>query len=157
MIQIELVCIGKIQFDYLSKGIEDYSKRINHFCKFNIHILPEIKGKMEISELKLKEEKLFEQYLKNKSGKIILLDEKGKTWTSRQFADWLDIEQNNGSKSIIFLIGGAYGFTDKMKKEADIILSFSALTYSHQLIRLIFTEQLYRIFTILKNIPYHNE
>jgi len=156
--KVKLLMVGKTSEDFLKTGIEMYSNRIKHYIKFEIVIIKDIKtGKnMPSKTIKTKEE---EQILKHvtKDDLLILLDEKGKLLNSIGFSKHIENKINSGIKSIIFLIGGAYGFSENIYKRANEKVSLSKMTFSHQLIRIIFCEQLYRAFTIIKGEPYHNE
>jgi len=155
---ISLFFVGKTSFDYLEKGISEYEKRIKRYIKFEIKIIKDIKTGKNMSPqiVKQKEgEKIIKQ-LKD-SDFIILLDENGKQYTSREFAGFINNKMITGVKHIIFVIGGAFGFSEEIYKRANAKLSLSKMTFSHQPIRLLFTEQLYRAFTIIKGEPYHND
>lgn len=155
---ITLCWTGKTQPDYLKKGIDLYVKRIQHFTNLEIRECKETKGIEEPSKIIMREEKEFRTLLyKIKPSATILLDERGKTFNSLSFAKWLEKKQLSVSSSICFIIGGAYGFSDLFKNESDELISLSQLTYSHQMARLIFVEQLYRAYCIINNLPYHHE
>jgi 23S rRNA (pseudouridine1915-N3)-methyltransferase len=156
--KIKLYCIGKTNLDFVDEGIRLYQNRIAHFIDFELIYLPDIKNtkNMPVSELKKKEGLLI---LKNivSNDFLCLLDENGLTYSSELFAKLLEKKIDIGTKSMIFVIGGAYGFSEEIYQKADMKLSLSKMTFSHQIIRLIFMEQLYRAFTIIKGIPYHNQ
>jgi 23S rRNA (pseudouridine1915-N3)-methyltransferase len=158
MMKIKLYCIGKTNLDFIDEGIRLYQNRLAHFIDFEIIYLPDIKNtkNMPVSELKKKEGLSI---LKNISQNdlLCLLDENGLTHSSEIFAKLLEKKIDQGTKSMVFVIGGAYGFSDEIYQKADMKLSLSKMTFSHQVIRLIFMEQLYRAFTIIKGIPYHNQ
>jgi 23S rRNA (pseudouridine1915-N3)-methyltransferase len=155
--KIEIWCLGKTHMSYIKEGINDFSKRLSHYCNFDIiehenHKL----GKSENPDsLKDKEADIILKKLEEKDY-LILLDEKGKEFDSIEFSGFLEKLPNISSKKTVFLIGGAFGFSKKMYERANFKISLSKMTYSHQLIRLIFAEQLYRGFTIIKNEKYHN-
>ena len=150
--------IGKTDISYIRQGIDDYQKRIGHFIDFTIIDLPEIKQTKNFSPelIRQKEGELLIKNL-NKIDICILLDEKGAEYNSRGFSDFLKKILNQGGKHIGFVIGGAYGFSEQVYKLAHFEISLSKFTFTHQMVRLIFVEQLYRAFTILKGIPYHND
>ena len=153
--KIKLLIIGKTNEKYLAEGISVYASRLSHYLPFEIEIIPETKGKQDIS---VQKEKEGEQILKRiKQGEhLVLLDEKGKMMTSVQFSNYIGQKMNTGNKALVFVIGGAFGFSEKVYRAANDAISLSSMTFSHQMVRLIFTEQLYRAMTILKNEPYHH-
>jgi 23S rRNA (pseudouridine1915-N3)-methyltransferase len=156
--KIKLYCIGKTNLDFVDEGIRLYQNRITHFIDFEIIYLPDIKNtkNMPVSELKKKEGlSILKNILSNDF--LCLLDENGLTHSSEIFAKLLEKKIDQATKSMVFVIGGAYGFSEEMYQKADLKLSLSKMTFSHQIIRLIFMEQLYRAFTIIKGIPYHNQ
>ena len=153
----ELWAIGKTNERYLEEGMELYRKRLAHYLKFGLEILPDIKkaGKMNSEQLKNKEGETVLQRLKA-GDYLVMLEESGKQYTSESFAGFLDHRMQLSHKRIIFLIGGAFGFSPELYARADGKLSLSQMTFSHQMVRLFFLEQLYRAMTILNNEPYHN-
>ena len=153
----ELWAIGKTNERYLEEGMELYHKRLAHYLKFGLEILPDIRkaGKMSPEQLKNKEGEAVLQRLKT-GDYLVLLDESGRQYTSESFAEFLSHKLQLSYKRIIFLIGGAYGFSPGLYARADGKLSLSRMTFSHQMVRLFFLEQLYRAMTILNNEPYHN-
>ena len=155
--KIALITIGKTREQYLIDAINDYIKRISHYNKFDLFELPSVKNasKLSVSEQIIFESKLIVKQLK-KTDYVILLDEKGQDFSSIKFANKLNNWFCIGKKRLVFVIGGAYGISKSLDNLANIKLSLSKMTFSHQIIRLIFLEQLYRAFTILKNEPYHN-
>ncbi|MGE5355914.1 MAG: 23S rRNA (pseudouridine(1915)-N(3))-methyltransferase RlmH [Deltaproteobacteria bacterium] len=154
---LELWCIGKTHFDFVNKGVEEFEGRIKHYIKFKIEYIDAYRQKNGDKPLNVKE-KEGELILKkiNQSDYLILLDENGKIFDSVGFADYIEKKLFSVGKKLIFLIGGAYGFSPKIYERANDKISLSRMTFSHQLIRLIFSEQLYRAFTIIKNEKYHN-
>lgn len=156
--KLSLFFTGKTSFKYLDIGISDYEKRIKRYIDFEIKIIKDFKASksMPAKTVKIKE---GEQILKhiNKSDFLVLLDEKGKMFTSREFAQFIHNKQNTGTRHLVFLVGGAYGFSEEIYKRANAKLSLSKMTFSHQPIRLLFTEQVYRAFTLIKGEPYHND
>ncbi len=154
---IELWCVGKTRFDFVSKGIEEFANRLKHYTNFNIVYIDDVKkSKKENSSIIKKRE--GEQILKSLKGDeiLILMDEHGKEMDSVKFAGFIENKMVYSGKKMVFLIGGAFGFSQEVYSRADFKLSFSQMTFSHQLIRLCFVEQLYRAFTIIKNEKYHN-
>ena len=154
---IKLLAIGKTDNKELTSLIDTYKSRLNHYIKFEFEIIPDLKKAKNLSENEQKQ-KEGELILKkvSSSDALILLDEKGKQFSSLNFADYLQKQMNTGLKQLIFVIGGPYGFSDDVYKKANGKISLSKMTFSHQMVRLFFIEQLYRGFTILKNEPYHH-
>ncbi|NOT36058.1 MAG: 23S rRNA (pseudouridine(1915)-N(3))-methyltransferase RlmH [Saprospiraceae bacterium] len=154
--EFQLWWTGKTAFKYLEDGIHDYKSRVGKMCRFTIH---EFKGTKSIKNpeliMEMEENDMYKKLQKNDY--VILLDEKGKKFTSQNFATEISRLQTLSNPRVTFVIGGAYGFSEKFKKNANYLLSFSDFTMSHQLIRLVFMEQLYRAFTIINNKPYHND
>ena len=155
--KIVLLTISKTSEKYLIEGIQDYQKRMEHYTQFEIIEILNIKKAQNFSksELMKKEGELILKQLQN-SDYVILLDDKGEDFTSVQFAKKLQGLLNSGKKRLVFVIGGAYGFSNDVYQKANEKLSLSKMTFSHQMVRLFFTEQIYRAFTILKNEPYHH-
>ena len=155
--KIKLLVIGKTNKNYLIEGENDYEKRLSHYCKFSELIIPDIKNgaKFTKNELKIKEGKLILSKLNN-GDVVILLDEKGKQYSSIEFSVFISNKIMVRAKSLVFVVGGAFGFSDKVYEKADLKMSLSKMTFSHQMIRLIFKEQLYRSHTILKGEKYHH-
>ncbi|MBK6372824.1 MAG: 23S rRNA (pseudouridine(1915)-N(3))-methyltransferase RlmH [Saprospiraceae bacterium] len=149
--------VGKTNSLEFKDWENDFSKRLNSFINFNVETIDNIKHLKDAEIIKLEESKKILSKLK-KEDHLILLDEKGKSYTSRAFAESIQKLLNiSGSKRIIFLVGGAFGFHSSVYDRADGKIALSEMTFSHQLIRLIFMEQLYRAFAIINNHPYHNE
>ena len=155
--QIKLIAIGKTDNKNLQSLIEDYKKRLSHYVKFEFEIIPDLKKVKHLSEeqQKEKEGELILSKTQN-SDILILLDENGKQMDSVAFSNHLQKHMNSGIKTLIFVIGGPYGFSEAVYKRANGKLGLSKMTFSHQMVRLFFIEQLYRGFTILKNEPYHH-
>ena len=155
--KIKLIAIGKTDSKDLQPLIEEYSKRLSFYVSFNFEIIPDIKNAKNVSK---KQQKIAEgnELLKRieKSDTIIILDEKGKTFSSVEFSVFLQKKMNSGLKNLIFMIGGPYGFSEEIYQRANAKISLSTMTFSHQMVRLFFIEQLYRGFTILRNEPYHH-
>lgn len=154
---IKLIAIGKTDSKNLQALIDDYQKRLGFYIKFSMDIIPDIKNVKNLSEAqqKVKEGELILSKVNNTDA-LILLDENGKQFDSVAFSDYLQKHMNSGVKQLVFAIGGPYGFSDEVYQKANGKISLSKMTFSHQMIRLFFIEQLYRGFTILKNEPYHH-
>ena len=155
---IKLIAVGKTDNPALQQLISTYEKRLSYYINFDLQLLPDIKNSKSLSEeqQKIKEGELILSYVEP-SHHLILLDERGKEYTSIAFADELQKKMNTGIKQLTFVIGGPYGFSQAVYQRANNKLSLSKLTFSHQMIRLFFVEQLYRAFTILRNEPYHHQ
>ncbi len=154
---IKLIAIGKTDHKDLQSLMDDYIKRLGFYIKFSLDIIPDIKNSKNLSEdqQKQKEGELILKIL-NPTDILILLDEHGKPMSSVGFSSYLQKHMNSGIKRLIFVIGGPYGFSQDIYNKALGKISLSKMTFSHQMIRLFFIEQLYRGFTILKNEPYHH-
>ena len=156
--KIKLIVIGKTDQGHLQEGIGMYHSRIPHYLPFEYQVIPDIKNTRKLSEVQQKEKEGELILSQIKAGdELILLDEKGKEFRSTEFARFLEKKMLGGVKNLIFVIGGPYGFSDAVYQKAAGKVSLSKMTFSHQLIRLIFSEQLYRALTILKGEPYHHE
>jgi len=155
--KIKLIAIGKTDEAYLLEGIEKYMKRLKHYISLEYILLPDVKLGIKPNPEKIKEEegKLILQKVDN-SDVLVLLDEGGKSFTSEKFADYLQKKMNNVSSNLVFVIGGPFGFSEEIYNRAQEKLSLSAMTFSHQMVRLFFAEQLYRSFTIIKGEKYHH-
>jgi len=156
--KITLLQIGKTTEKYIINGVDDYSGRICKYIGFEIITIPDLKNtkSMPVAEQKQKEgEKIIKSI--GKDDWVILLDEKGKEYRTVEFSDQLTKLLMIARKRIVFVIGGPYGFSNEVYERADQKLSLSRMTFSHQLVRLLFTEQLYRIMTVIKGDPYHHE
>ncbi|MFD2519030.1 23S rRNA (pseudouridine(1915)-N(3))-methyltransferase RlmH [Salinimicrobium flavum] len=155
---IKLLAIGKTDDPALQGLIETYVKRLEHYNKFELEIIPDLK---KTKSLTREQQKVMEgKLMLNKitpSDFLVLLDENGKQYSSEGFSEYLQKRLNSGMKQLIFIIGGPYGFSEEVYARANGKLSLSKMTFSHQMVRLFFTEQLYRAFTILKNEPYHHK
>lgn len=156
--EITLIVIGKTNAKYLIEGLDEYTRRLKHYISYNINILPDIKNTKNLSEEQQKETegKLILNALKP-GDFIVLLDERGKEFSSMQFSDYLQRKMNSGLRRLVFVIGGPYGFSKDVYNKADEKLSLSKMTFSHEMIRLFFTEQIYRAMTIIRGEPYHHE
>lgn len=155
--QIELIVIGKTNALYLLTGIEEYIARLKHYVPFILTVIPDIKNAKSLSQeqLKVKEGEFILKTI-DKSDVLILLDENGKTFSSVDFSQYIQNHMLAGRKRVLFVIGGAYGFSKEVYQRANGKVALSKMTFSHQMVRLIFVEQLYRAMTILKGEPYHH-
>lgn len=156
--KISLIVIGKTGDSYMNVGITEYTKRLSYYIPFDIQYISDIKNTKSLTESQQKH--LEGQSLLNsfdKSDYVVLLDEHGKEYTSSEFAKYISKKMISVPKRLIFVVGGPYGFSDEVKSFAKEKISLSKMTFSHEMIRLIFTEQLYRAMTILNNEPYHHE
>ena len=155
---IKLLAIGKTDNKALQTLIDDYTKRLSFYVKFDLEVIADIKNVKNLSEKQQKEKE--GELILSKVGNIdhlILLDENGKTFSSVGFSEELQKKMNAGIKTLVFVIGGPYGFSEEVYKKANGKISLSAMTFSHQMVRLFVIEQIYRGFTILKNEPYHHQ
>ena len=156
--KITLLTVGKTDKDWVKQGLDIYVSRLKHYIPFSIVEIPELKGVSALTkdQIKTREGELI---LKNirPADDLILLDEHGKEYTSVEWANILQDKISFSGKVMVFVIGGAYGFSESVYKRADSKISLSRMTFSHQMVRAIFTEQLYRAFTIMKGEPYHHE
>ena len=156
--KITLLAIGKTNAKYLQEGIEQYAKRLGHYIPFELKILHDVKTTKSLTTDKQKE--MEGQMFLAAIGQgdwVTLLDERGKEFTSREFANYIDKKMVTLPKNLIFVIGGPYGFSQEMYDRANEKLSLSKMTFSHEMIRLFFIEQIYRAMTILKGEPYHHD
>ena len=156
--KITLLTVGKTDKDWVRQGLDIYVSRLKHYIPFSIVEIPELKNVSALSKDQIKS-KEGELILKNirPTDDVILLDEKGKQYTSVELAKIIQDKISYAGKDIIFIIGGAYGFSDAVYQRANSKLSLSKMTFSHQMVRAIFAEQIYRAFTIMKGEPYHHE
>ena len=156
--KILLLTIGKTDEDYLANGIKKYVGRLGHYASFEMKELPDPRNRKTLSEEQQKkaESFLLLQQLQP-ADQVVLLDENGKPYTSVAFAESLEKQMTSSVKRLVFVIGGPYGFAQEVYDRANAKLSLSPMTFSHQMVRLIFVEQLYRAFTILKGEPYHHQ
>lgn len=156
--KIELAVIGKTSIGYLKQGIDEYIKRLKHYVPFEIKYIDDIKNTKNISEDQQKRtEGAKILSLLDKSDFVVLLDEHGKEYTSMQYSSYIQKRMLSGFKKVVFVIGGPYGFSQEVYDRANDKISFSKMTFNHEMIRLIFTEQLYRAYTIINHEPYHHE
>jgi len=156
--KIALIHTGKTNERHVSEGIEIYSLRIKKYTGFEIITIPDLKNTRNMSgqEQKTKEGNKILQSV-GKDDYVVLLDERGKELRTSEFAGWLEKRFAASVKRIVFIIGGAWGFSEEVYSRADFRLSLSKMTFPHQLVRLLFAEQLYRAFTIIKGEPYHHD
>ena len=156
--KIELFVVGKTNHNYLSPGIEDYLKRINRYIQFSIRCISDAKNTKNLSQQQQKnaEGQNILVAIEN-SDYVVLLDEHGKEYKSIEFASLIDKKMQTVAKRLVFVVGGPYGFSEDVYKRANEKISLSKMTFPHDLIRLVFVEQLYRAFSILNHEPYHHE
>lgn len=156
--KIKLIVLGKTDQAYLQEGIQDYHKRIHHYLPFEYQVVPDIKNTRKLTGLQQKEKEgdLILSRIR-KGDELILLDERGTEFRSTEFARFLEKHMLGGVKTLVFVVGGPYGFSEAIYQRASGKISLSKMTFSHQLVRLVFSEQLYRALTILKGEPYHHE
>lgn len=156
--KVALVVIGKTDARYFVEAIEEYTNRLVHYIPFEMQVIPDIKNVKNLSEEQQKE-KEGELILKGlqPGDYLVLLDDKGKEFTSKEFAKYMEKKMQSVPRRLVFVVGGPYGFSEAVYKAATEKISLSRLTFSHQMIRLIFVEQIYRAMTILNNEPYHHE
>ncbi|MDE7123821.1 MAG: 23S rRNA (pseudouridine(1915)-N(3))-methyltransferase RlmH [Alistipes sp.] len=155
---IELIVIGKTDSKEVASLVEMYGKRVNRYCRFRVTVLPDVRNTRSLTarqQSALEGEAILRQIADGDC--MILLDERGEEMRSVEFAHWLQKRMNSGTKRLALVIGGPYGFSDEVYARADGRLSLSRMTFSHQIVRAIFAEQIYRAFTILRNEPYHHE
>lgn len=156
--QVTLLCIGKTGKKFLEEGEQEYLKRLRHYISFQLQIIPDIKQAKNLSQIQIKQregELILEKI--SPADTLILLDEKGKEYSSLDFSNYLQDQFNRGGKHLYFVVGGPYGFSDDVYQRSNGKISLSQMTFSHQMIRLFFIEQVYRAMTILKNEPYHHQ
>lgn len=155
---IALITVGKTTTEYIQTGIDEYCKRLKRYVPFSIKCLPDVKNtrKMTEDQQKTAESAMILAELQP-SDYVVLLDERGDMLTSRQFSEFIQKGMSGGKKRMVFVVGGPYGFSRETYSRANAKLSFSKMTFSHEMIRLFFVEQLYRANTILRNEPYHHD
>ena len=156
--KILLIVVGKTDQKWLTEGISQYVERLTHFCQFEMQVIPDIRNtkNMDQNVQKQREGELILNLLQP-SDDVWLLDDKGREMTSAETARWLEKRMAQSTKRLVFIIGGPYGFSPDVYNRVPGRLSLSKMTFSHQMVRLIFVEQLYRAFSILNNLPYHHE
>ena len=155
---LTLLTVGRTDIPWVREGLDMYVSRIGHYVSFELREIPELKGVAALTreQIKEREGELILKQLRP-ADEVILLDEHGREYRSLEFADWLGRRMAGSGRDLVFVIGGAYGFSDAVYARAAGKVSLSKMTYSHQLVRTIFAEQLYRAFTILRGEPYHHE
>lgn len=156
--EIVLLSVGKISSSWIQQGIELYEKRIVRYIKFSSVIIPDIKNSKSLSIENIKEEEgkiICSNF--NQSDYVVLMDEKGKEHTSRGFAEWVQKQMNTGRKRLVLVIGGPYGFSQEVYSRADSMIALSKMTFTHEMAKLLLSEQIYRAMTILKGEPYHHD
>ena len=156
--KISLITVGKTDVKWVREGLDLYVSRLSHYVPFTLDEIPELKNAASLSrsQVKEKEGELVLRRIKD-ADEVILLDERGREMRSVELAAFLEEKISRGGRDLVFVIGGAYGFSDRVYSRADAKLSLSRMTFSHQMVRTIFAEQLYRAFTIIKGEPYHHE
>jgi 23S rRNA (pseudouridine1915-N3)-methyltransferase len=156
--KIAVLQTGKTTERYISEGVEIYMARLGKYCKSEIITIPDLRNtrNMPPEEQKAREGKQLLKAL-NRDDYLVLLDERGKEFTTQGFASWLKGRMLAANKRLVFAIGGSWGFSDEVKAAAGCALSLSKMTFTHQLVRLVFAEQLYRAFTVIRGEPYHHE
>lgn len=156
--KIEIIAIGKTQSKYLTEGIANYTERIGHYLPFSLTILPDVKAARGLTEA-VQRQKEGQMMLAafQPSDCVILLDERGREFSSREFSDFIEKKMVSGLKRLVFVIGGPYGFSQDVYDRGDGKISLSRMTFSHEMVRLFITEQIYRAMTILRGEPYHHD
>ena len=156
--KITLLTVGKTDVRWVKEGLDLYVSRLSHYIPFTLTEIPELKNASSLSKEQIKDRE-GDSILKTlkPTDEVILLDERGKEFRSMEFAGMIGDRLNRGGRDMVFIVGGAYGFNDAVYRRADSMLSLSKMTFSHQMVRTIFAEQLYRAFTIIKGEPYHHE
>ena len=155
---IELIAVGKTDMEEVASLVAMYARRINFYCNFSITTLPDVRNTRKLTtrqQCTLEGEAILRQI--SEGDYVVLLDEHGSEMRSLEFAEWIQKRMNSGIRRLVTVIGGPYGFSDDVHARANAKLSLSRMTFSHQIVRAIFTEQLYRAFAILNNDPYHHE
>lgn len=156
--KVTFLCIGKTGKKFLEEGEDEYLNRLKHYVKIDRIELQDLKNARKLTKDQIKKEEGIQFLNKIPQGdELILLDERGKHYSSIEFSNFLERKNVSGLKGITFLVGGAYGFSEEIYNRANGKISLSMMTFSHQMIRMIFFEQLYRAFTIIKGEPYHHE
>lgn len=156
--KIEVIAIGKTQSKYLTEGIANYTERIGHYLPFSLTILPDVKVTRGLTEaVQRQKEGQMMLAVFQPSDCVILLDERGREFSSREFSDFIEKKMVSGLKRLVFVIGGPYGFSQEVYDRGDGKVSLSRMTFSHEMVRLFITEQIYRAMTILRGEPYHHD
>ncbi len=156
--KVTLLVIGKTDDKLLKELIDKYHKKLNHYARFNYIEIPDPSRRKSI---RIDDQKEYEaqkiESLLDKQSRLILLDENGKAFSSRSFSSFIENEGLQGNSNLTFVIGGPYGHSESLKAKAHLLISLSKMTFTHQMVRLIFSEQLYRAFSILRGEPYHHD
>ena len=156
--ELKLVTVGKTDVKWVKEGLDLYVSRLRHYVPFTLVEIPQLKNVSALTQEQIKEREgdlILKQLASGDS--VILLDERGKEYRSVEWAEWIRQRLARGGKALVFVIGGAYGFSQAVYERAEGMVSLSKMTFSHQMVRTIFAEQLYRAFTILRGEPYHHE
>lgn len=156
--EIELLTVGKTTIRFVIDGIEEYTRRLKHYIPYSIRTIPDIKNTSKMDQAKQKEEegkKILEAV--SNSDYVVLLDERGRQYSSMEFSAFIEKQMVAGRRKVIFVVGGPYGFSKAVYDRADSLLSLSKMTFNHEMVRLFFTEQVYRAMTIMRGEPYHHE
>lgn len=156
--EIELLTVGKTTIPFVIAGIEEYSRRLKHYVPYRITSVPDVrrgKGMAPDRQKELEGEQILGHFAPGDY--VVLLDERGKEFSSMEFASWMERQMVSGRKRVVFVIGGPYGFSQAVYDRADGKVSLSRMTFNHEMVRLFFTEQIYRAMTILRGEPYHHE
>lgn len=155
---IELIVIGKTDSAEVARLVEEYKGRVGHYVRFGITTIPDVRNTRSLSEAQQKKaegDAILRQL--TTSDHVVLMDERGREYTSEEWASWMQKRMASGCKRLVFVIGGPYGFSQEVYDRADGLVALSKMTFSHQIVRAIFAEQLYRAFTIINNEPYHHK
>jgi len=156
--EIELLTVGKTTIRFVNDGIDEYAKRLKHYISYSVKSLPDVKNASKMDIAKQKEEegkKILEST--TSSDYIVLLDERGRQYSSMEFSSFIEKLMVAGRRKVVFVVGGPYGFSQAVYDRADSLLSLSKMTFNHEMVRLFFTEQVYRAMTIIRGEPYHHE
>lgn len=157
VMKIILLVVGKTNEAWLKTAISDYEKRLGHYLTFQIEVIPDIKATKNLSEDQIKQKEAEYIHAWNKPGDfMVLFDENGDTYSSEGFAGYMQKKMNSGIRNLVFVVGGPYGFAKSVYDAANEKISLSRMTFSHQMVRLIIVEQIYRAMTILHGEPYHH-
>ena len=156
--EVKLVTVGKTDVPWVREGLDLYVSRLRHYVPFTLVEIPQLKNVSAFSQEQIKEkegELILKQVAPGET--VILLDERGRQYRSVEWADWIQRQLSMGGKGLVFVVGGAYGFSQKVYDRSNGLVSLSKMTFSHQMVRTVFAEQLYRAFTIIRGEPYHHE
>jgi 23S rRNA (pseudouridine1915-N3)-methyltransferase len=157
-VKILLLTIGNTDKKHIREGIDDYVKRLSFYVPFEMKVIPDIKNRSSLTEdLQKEKEGLLILDQVSSGDYLVLLDEHGIEFSSIEFSKWIEKKMIAGTRQLVFVIGGPYGFSNPVYQRSDVKIALSKLTFSHQMVRLIFVEQVYRAMTIIKNEPYHHK